>query len=42
MMQHSLFDLIYKNMIRFIKWLFGWGQEKTIDKKVCKELVCFV
>ena len=29
-------------MIRFIKWLFGWGQNKTIDKRVCKELVCFV
>lgn len=29
-------------MIRLIKWLFGLGQEKTIDKKVCKELVCFV
>lgn len=29
-------------MLRFIKWLFWWGQEKTIDKKVCKEIVCFV
>jgi len=29
-------------MIAFIKWLFAWWQNKTIDKKVCKEIVCFV
>jgi len=40
-MQRFLFDLIYK-MLRFIKWLFGWWRNKTIDKKACKELVCFV
>jgi len=31
-----------KAMIRFIKCLFGWWKGRTIDKKVCKEIVCFV
>jgi len=29
-------------MVTFIKWIFWWGQNKTITKTVCKELVCFV
>jgi hypothetical protein len=29
-------------MIKIMKWLFRWESKKSIDKKVCKELVCFV
>jgi len=29
-------------MLKFIKWLFGWGKQKTITKTQCKELICFV
>lgn len=29
-------------MIKIIKWFFGWGQNKTIDKKACKEIMSFV